>query len=61
LEADPVEGDQILDDEVVAESEVLVERQLKQGGDAVLAVVADAIAICGQNEEEVEGALTVVE
>lgn len=61
LEARAVEGDEVLFDESIAQLEEVVERQLEGGCDAVLAVVADAVAVGGEDDEEVERALRVGE
>jgi hypothetical protein len=52
-----VEGDEVHVDEVVAHDEIVVERELERGADPVVGVEADAVAVGGEDEEEVERAL----
>src|ERR1051325_9676143 len=43
------------------DDEVFIERELECGADPVVGVVADAVAVAGEDEEEVERALGVAE
>jgi len=61
LEAGAVESDEILGDDPVAHVDVVVEVELEGGADSVLGVEADAVAVSGEDEEEVERALGVSE
>jgi hypothetical protein len=56
-----VEGDEVLVDEAVANDEVVVQREFERGADPVVGVEADAVAIAGEDEEEVERTLGVAE
>ncbi len=61
LKAGAVEGEEICVDERVPRRDVVVECDLQRCADAVVGVVADAVAVAGQHEEEVERALGVAE
>src|ERR1041385_2739413 len=56
-----VEGDEVLVDQTVADQQVLVVGDLERVADPVVGVVADAVAVAGEDEEEVERALGVAE
>jgi hypothetical protein len=57
LEACAIEGDQVFIDESVAGVEEVVEVDFKHAADSVEAVEAQAVAIGGQDEEDVESQL----
>jgi hypothetical protein len=60
-ESAAVEGDEVHVDKAVADDEIVVERELEGGADPVVGVEADAVAIAGEDEGEVERALAVAQ
>lgn len=61
LEAGSVECNEVLFDECLASCEVVVECHLERRANAIVRVEADAVAVAGKYEEEVERALRVAE
>ena len=61
LKSAAVEGDEVLVDEAVAHEQILVQRELERAADPVVGIEADAVAVAGEDEEEVERALGVAQ
>ena len=61
LEARAIEGQQVFVDEAVARFDVGIERAFECRADGVVAIEADAAAVTGENEKEIERALIVAE
>lgn len=54
-----VEGDEILVDEGVSSQDVVVQAEIEDRADPVIAVKGDAVSIGSQDQEEVKEALVV--
>ena len=61
LEAGAIEGQQVFADEAVARFDIGIERAFECRADGVVAIEADAVAVAGENEKEIERALVVAE
>ena len=61
MKARAVKGHEVLRDEAVADDEVVVEGHLERATDPIVGVVAHAIAISGEEQEEIERAFRVTE
>jgi hypothetical protein len=61
LKEEPVEGDEIFCHEGVSGQDVLIERDLEQGADLVVAVIGQTVTVCHDDQKEVEQELVVGE
>src|SRR5206468_2662623 len=58
LEAGPVGGDQVTVDECVADVDENLEWNLEKGAQAIVVIEAEALAVAGEHEQEVEVAFS---